>query len=130
MHNQLHVMLYDWLLFIEGMCCLLKACADDLVSTVLDGCNATILAYGQTGAGKTYTMTGGKADYQQRGLIPRSIHKVSCSTCYNCCPAQRGLSAWSAVTVSPRVSNDSVYDISSAHLEDNLTSLGYRCSQA
>lgn len=54
----------------------LKACADDLLSTVLDGCNATVLAYGQTGAGKTYTMTGGKADYKQRGLIPRSIHKV------------------------------------------------------
>ncbi len=55
---------------------MLQACADDLVDTVLDGCNATILAYGQTGAGKTYTMTGGKADYKQRGLIPRSIHKV------------------------------------------------------
>ncbi|KAL0031522.1 hypothetical protein WJX77_005047 [Trebouxia sp. C0004] len=53
-----------------------QACADDLVDTVLSGCNATILAYGQTGAGKTYTMTGGKADYKQRGLIPRSIHKV------------------------------------------------------
>ncbi|KAL0026016.1 hypothetical protein WJX79_001669 [Trebouxia sp. C0005] len=53
-----------------------QACADDFVDTVLDGCNATILAYGQTGAGKTYTMTGGKADYKQRGLIPRSIHKV------------------------------------------------------
>lgn len=24
-------------------------------------------------------MTGGKADYNQRGLIPRSIHKVPCS---------------------------------------------------
>lgn len=55
---------------------MLQACADDLVDTVLDGCNATILAYGQTGAGKTYTMTGGKADYKQRGLTPRSIHKV------------------------------------------------------
>ena len=58
---------------------MLQACADDLVDTVLDGCNATILAYGQTGAGKTYTMTGGKADYKQRGLIPRSIHKVQAS---------------------------------------------------
>ena len=66
-------------------CCSLKACANDLVSTVLDGCNATILAYGQTGAGKTYTMTGGKADYEQRGLIPRSIHKVlACSLRFNC----------------------------------------------
>ena len=38
--------------------CDLQACANDAIDTVLDGCNATILAYGQTGAGKTYTMTG------------------------------------------------------------------------
>jgi hypothetical protein len=63
----------------SGSAAMLQACADDLVDTVLDGCNATILAYGQTGAGKTYTMTGGKADYKQRGLIPRSIHKVQAS---------------------------------------------------
>lgn len=35
------------------------------------------MAYGQTGAGKTYTMSGGKVNYKQRGLIPRSIHQVS-----------------------------------------------------
>ena len=32
-----------------------------------------ILAYGQTGAGKTYTMSGGRDSYKQRGLIPRAI---------------------------------------------------------
>lgn len=31
------------------------------------------MAYGQTGAGKTYTMSGGKDSYKQRGLIPRAI---------------------------------------------------------
>ena len=56
--------------------CKLQACANDLTDTVLDGCNATVLAYGQTGAGKTYTMTGGKAEYKQRGIIPRAIHQV------------------------------------------------------
>jgi hypothetical protein len=42
-----------------------EACAQEAVQTVLDGVNCTIMAYGQTGAGKTYTMTGGKANFQQ-----------------------------------------------------------------
>eukprot|EP00736_Rhodelphis_marinus_P004941 Rmarinus@m.17542 len=39
---------------------------------VVDGYNATIFAYGQTGAGKTYTMLGEDiADDGQMGIIPR-----------------------------------------------------------
>ena len=30
----------------------------DVVAHVLSGYNGTVLAYGQTGAGKTHTMTG------------------------------------------------------------------------
>ena len=30
-----------------------------MVSSVLQGVNATVMCYGQTGAGKTFTMTGG-----------------------------------------------------------------------
>lgn len=36
----------------------------------------TILCYGQTGAGKTFTMTGATENYQQRGLIPRAIQQL------------------------------------------------------
>ena len=36
--------------------------AENLVHQVMEGYNGTILAYGQTGAGKTFTMTG-RADY-------------------------------------------------------------------
>jgi hypothetical protein len=36
----------------------MQACAQDMVASVLDGFNATIMAYGQTGAGKTFTMSG------------------------------------------------------------------------
>ncbi|KAG9392702.1 Kinesin motor domain [Carpediemonas membranifera] len=36
--------------------------ASNSVSAVLDGFNSTIIAYGQTGTGKTYTMTGGGAE--------------------------------------------------------------------
>ena len=50
--------------------------ARDIVDSVLDGYNGTILAYGQTGAGKTFTMAGGAQDYHHRGIIPRSISQV------------------------------------------------------
>lgn len=56
---------------------------DDWVSSLVDGCfqgyNATVLAYGQTGAGKTYTM--GSADNSGRleeelGIVPRVMKEV------------------------------------------------------
>ncbi|KZC12367.1 PREDICTED: kinesin-like protein KIF3B [Dufourea novaeangliae] len=47
-----------------------------LVSSVLDGFNGTIFAYGQTGTGKTYTMEGLKNDYNRRGVIPRSFEHI------------------------------------------------------
>jgi len=31
------------------------------------------MCYGQTGAGKTFTMTGARNDYKYRGIIPRTI---------------------------------------------------------
>jgi kinesin family protein 6/9 len=43
---------------------------------VLDGYNATVMAFGQTGAGKTYTMTGSSTNYGQRGIIPRAISQI------------------------------------------------------
>lgn len=52
-------------------------CASEIVTKALDGYNGTILAYGQTGAGKTYTMTGDHPQsYRQRGIIPRAISQV------------------------------------------------------
>lgn len=36
----------------------------------------TIMCYGQTGAGKTYTMTGATAEYKHRGIIPRAVQQV------------------------------------------------------
>lgn len=38
---------------------------------------ATIMAYGQTGAGKTFTMTGDTGNYRLRGIIPRAISQVN-----------------------------------------------------
>ncbi|KAG0619382.1 hypothetical protein M758_4G135700 [Ceratodon purpureus] len=46
------------------------------VDDFLKGYNSTIMAYGQVGAGKTFTMTGDMKVYGNRGIIPRSIHQI------------------------------------------------------
>lgn len=43
---------------------------------VLEGYNGTILAYGQTSSGKTYTMQGVLDNPQLEGIIPRMINHV------------------------------------------------------
>jgi len=45
----------------------------ELVQSAVDGYNVTIFAYGQTGAGKTFTMYGNE---EHPGLAPRSIHAL------------------------------------------------------
>ncbi|EME48975.1 hypothetical protein DOTSEDRAFT_40227 [Dothistroma septosporum NZE10] len=57
---------------------------DEVVSPVLDevlnGFNCTIFAYGQTGTGKTYTMSGDISDTlpipEAAGIIPRVLHTL------------------------------------------------------
>ncbi|GLV35272.1 Kinesin-like protein at 64D [Carabus blaptoides fortunei] len=49
--------------------------ARPVVNSVLQGYNGTIFAYGQTGSGKTYSITG-SAEYENRGLIPRTIQYI------------------------------------------------------
>ncbi|KAM6421833.1 kinesin-like protein KIF9 [Rhynochetos jubatus] len=60
--------------------------AKKLVSEALIGYNGTIMCYGQTGAGKTYTMTGATAEYKHRGLIPRAIQQVFKATAHSVDP--------------------------------------------
>eukprot|EP00760_Papus_ankaliazontas_P028967 PhM_4_TR4086/c3_g1_i1/m.35127/K20196/KIF3B; kinesin family member 3B len=47
-----------------------------LVDSVLDGFNATVFAYGQSGSGKTHTMTGDLEDPEKRGIIPRTFNHI------------------------------------------------------
>ena len=49
--------------------------AADVVRSVMSGYNGTVMCYGQTGAGKTYTMVGG-SDYGSRGVCPRAIKAI------------------------------------------------------
>ncbi|KAG2485910.1 hypothetical protein HYH03_015354 [Edaphochlamys debaryana] len=50
--------------------------AHEVVDSLMAGYNGTVFCYGQTGAGKTFTLSGGGAGYAHRGIIPRSIHQV------------------------------------------------------
>ena len=43
---------------------------------MVDGFNSTLMCYGQTGAGKTFTMCGSTANYKYRGLVPRCINAI------------------------------------------------------
>ena len=47
-----------------------------IIDSVLDGYNGTVLAYGQTSSGKTYTMQGEMDEERRRGIIPRMINHV------------------------------------------------------
>ena len=50
-----------------------------IVESVLDGYNGTILAYGQTSSGKTYTMTGRNGvdgNDLEKGIIPRMVQDI------------------------------------------------------
>ena len=52
--------------------------AQQAVESAIHGYNATILAYGQTSSGKTYTMDGFTYDEHdpQRGIIPRAMSQI------------------------------------------------------
>lgn len=52
--------------------------AKSAVTSVLEGYNATILAYGQTGTGKTFTMEGFSTGLKDpnKGIIPRSMEEI------------------------------------------------------
>jgi len=50
--------------------------AKEILTSALDGYSGCILCYGQTGAGKTFTMTGSQNDYKYRGVIPRLLSEL------------------------------------------------------
>ena len=53
--------------------------ANDIVRSVLDGYNATLIAYGMTGSGKTYTMMGSNysaENMKNAGVIPQAIQNI------------------------------------------------------
>lgn len=53
-----------------------ETCAYSLVENGLEGYNGTVFAYGQTGAGKTFTMVGDYKDPEIKGIIPRAFDHI------------------------------------------------------
>ena len=43
---------------------------------VIQGYNGTIFAYGQTGTGKTFTITGIENDADLKGIMPRAFENI------------------------------------------------------
>lgn len=50
--------------------------ASEIVQSVVEGYNGTVLCYGQTGAGKTYSMTGSSTVFKYRGIVPRAVTQL------------------------------------------------------
>ncbi|XP_054203504.1 kinesin-like protein KIF9 isoform X4 [Homo sapiens] len=71
----------DWSFKLDGVLhdasqdLVYETVAKDVVSQALDGYNGTIMCYGQTGAGKTYTMMGATENYKHRGILPRALQQ-------------------------------------------------------
>lgn len=51
-------------------------CARGIISNIVEGYNGTIMCYGQTGAGKTFTMNGSTANFKYRGITPRTLSLI------------------------------------------------------
>ena len=64
---------YDW---TSKQVDIYNNCAANIIENVLEGYNGTIFAYGQTGTGKTHTMTGLEADPNEKGIMPRSFEDI------------------------------------------------------
>ncbi|XP_062459882.1 kinesin-like protein KIF9 isoform X4 [Pezoporus occidentalis] len=92
---------------------LYETVAKKLVSEALIGYNGTIMCYGQTGAGKTYTMMGATADYKHRGIIPRAIQQVFKATAQSTDPL-----------ITVRISYLEIYNETLFDLLSNVTSDG------
>nr|XP_025740947.1 kinesin-like protein KIF9 isoform X5 [Callorhinus ursinus] len=71
----------DWSFKLDGVLhnasqdLVYETVAKDVVAQALNGYNGTIMCYGQTGAGKTYTMTGATENYKHRGILPRALQQ-------------------------------------------------------
>ena len=79
--------------------------SSDVVQSVVDGTNGTIMTYGQTGAGKTFTMIGDTRNFAHRGIAPRSVTHIFQSI------AERTEIDFRVSCVYYEIYNEKVYDL-------------------
>ena len=80
----------------------------------MQGYNAAIIAYGQTGTGKTFTMEGG-SDNVSQGIIPRAIEDMFSSIEHDCAPGSKFLVRASYLQIYNEVSSLRGYQYASEH---------------
>lgn len=69
-----------------------QAAAEPLVRDVIEGFNGTIFAYGQTGAGKSWSMEGARSGPEDlKGIIPKSFIQVFAEISANTNPSKQFL---------------------------------------
>jgi kinesin family protein 6/9 len=73
---EFHRFVLNNVLFNASQAQMFESCCKDIVDGALTGISGALLAYGQTGAGKTYTMVGPAGKYAERGIVPRTISYV------------------------------------------------------
>jgi kinesin family protein 3/17 len=76
---QYHSFKFDYVYSEDSsQACVYDNTAKAAVLSTLEGYNATVLAYGQTGTGKTYTMEGFQfsGQHPDRGIVPRSMEEI------------------------------------------------------
>lgn len=85
--------------------------AFNLIESAIEGYNATIFAYGQTGWGKTHTMIGEVDDENLKGIMPRSFEHVFSVISANESPTgKKYLVRWSFIEIY----NEDIHDLLSA----------------
>lgn len=79
-----------------------------------------MIAYGATGSGKSFSITGQRASYAQRGIIPRALAHIFHA-------AVTSIDRWIHVSVSClEIYNDQMYDL----LADNpATAAELKCQE-
>jgi len=67
---------FDKVLHNKNQETIFEASAKEILKSALQGYSGTVFCYGQTSAGKTYTMNGDPLKLELKGLIPRTIHAL------------------------------------------------------
>lgn len=76
-HFQVHSHTYDFVFDDKAeQSKIYSKSTEQCLDYLLNGYNSTIIAYGQTGTGKTYTMEGNPTTPETKGLIPRVLEDL------------------------------------------------------
>lgn len=93
-----------------------EASSRPMIDKLLQGFNATVFAYGMTGSGKTFTMTGTE---DEAGLIPLSVTYLFSKILEQ---SMRGTSKYEVVVSYLEIYNEKIYDLLDCESENKFNS--------